>query len=88
MCARNLFKSHGVTWGSQRHDFGWFWKGNVVDFLQVKSTMDKNMYHGILKYHVVPSGTRNIGREHTFQKDNDQNHISKFCLNYLKTKAK
>nr|XP_054606757.1 protein FAM200C-like [Nothobranchius furzeri] len=61
---------------------------SVGDLYRVRGPMNQNGYHSILQRHAVPSGMRLIGQGFILQQDNDPNHKSKLCQNYLRKKSK
>ena len=56
------------------------------DFVQIKSIMQKEKHHSILKRHAIFSGRHIIGQNFILQQNNDPKHSSKLCTNYLKLK--
>ena len=63
--------------------WGCFGNSHVGNLVKIEGILKKEGYHNIIQRHVVPSGTKIIGKNFIFQQDNDPKHTSKFCKNYL-----
>ena len=63
--------------------WGCFGAGKVGHLHKVKGILIKEGYHSILQRHAIPCGQRLIGANFLLQQDNDPNHTSKLCKNYL-----
>jgi hypothetical protein len=81
--------------GTVKHDkkinvWGCFSSHGVGKLHHIPGVMDKNVYHGILRRQLIPSGNilfpGSTTEDWTFQEDNDPKHTSQLCKNYLKEK--
>ena len=78
-----LTAKHGgasvMIWGS-------FAGSRVGNLHRVTGTLNQKGYHSILQRHAIPSGLCLVGQRFILQQDNDPNHTSRLCQNYLRRK--
>lgn len=65
-CKPKLFKQHSETRSGSFGISGRFAVEKVGDFVEVRSTMEKKIFHGVSVHHSVPSGTVNYDRGFLF----------------------
>jgi hypothetical protein len=68
-----------MAWGS-------FAGSRVGELHRVSGTLNQYGYHSILQCHAIPSGVRLVGQGFIPQQDNDPEHTSRLCHNYLRRK--
>lgn len=69
-----------MVWGCMSAD-------GVRDLVKIDGIMNAERYRQILIHHAVPSGKRLIGRNFTFQHDNDPKHTANIIKRYLEQKT-
>lgn len=69
-----------MVWGSMA-------AGGVGNFVQIPTTMNKEVYLQILENNLLQSATKlRLGRRFTFQQDGDPKHTAKLVTKWLQTK--
>ncbi|CAH1954921.1 unnamed protein product [Acanthoscelides obtectus] len=63
--------------------WGCFAGNRAGDLVRIEGIMRKEQNLEILENHAVPSGQRIVRNNFEFQQDNDPEHSSRLCRNYL-----